>query len=179
MIEIRNEQEIFDNPLFMDRLTLLVRKILSDHKAEGYSVSLLLCDNPTIQELNSLYRGKNTPTDVLSFSLTEGETLDDFSQIAVEGEDGEIYEMLGDVVISTEKAKTQALENELSWEAEIANLVIHGTLHLLGYDHERGPEDEKTMFEKQDAYLAWFITQYPEYQPTANESQASEPPSRG
>ncbi|URA10353.1 rRNA maturation RNase YbeY [Thermospira aquatica] len=178
MIEIRNEQEIFDNPLFMDRITLLMRKILSDHKAEKYSVSLLFCDNSTIEKLNSLYRGKNTPTDVLSFSLIEGETLEDFSQIALEGEDGEIYEMLGDVVISTEKAKTQALENNFSWEEEIANLVIHGTLHLLGYDHERGPEDEKIMFEKQDSYLEWFLSQYPEYQAKANESSLSESPSK-
>ncbi|NPV38459.1 Metal-dependent hydrolase YbeY, involved in rRNA and/or ribosome maturation and assembly [Brevinematales bacterium NS] len=177
MIEIRNEQEIFDNPLFFDRLTQLIRKILGDHQASQYGLSLLLCDNPTIQELNALYRGKDYATDVLSFSLTEGEALEDFSQMAMEDENGEIYEMLGDIVISTEKAQSQAKENHLSWEGEIARLTIHGTLHLLGYDHEKGEKEEEEMFEKQDAYLEWFLARYPEYT-TEDGSIPPEPPSR-
>jgi len=177
MIEIRNEQDIFDNPLFLDRLTQLVRKILSDHQTLQYGVSILLCDNATIQELNTLYRGKDYPTDVLSFSLSEGEPLTDFSQVAREDENGGIYEMLGDIAISTEKAQSQARENGVSWEEEIARLVIHGTLHLLDYDHERGPEEENIMFEKQDAYLEWFFSRYPEYA-TGDESTPPESPAR-
>ncbi|MCX7881697.1 MAG: rRNA maturation RNase YbeY [Brevinematales bacterium] len=163
MIEIRNEQEAFDNPLFLDRLSQLLRKILAEHQAAHYGVSLLLCDNPTIQELNALYRGKDYATDVLSFSLQEGEPLEDFSQTVREDEDGDIYQMLGDIVLSTEKAKAQAKENDLSWEGEIARLAIHGALHLLGYDHEKDEHEEKEMFAKQDEYLQWFLTRYPEY----------------
>lgn len=163
MIEIRNEQDLFHDFLFLDRLVQLLRKILMDHQAGQYGISILLCDNDAIQKLNALYRGKDYPTDVLSFSLTEGEPLDTFSPLATEGENGQIYEMLGDIVISTEKAKTQAEENGLSWESEIARLAIHGTLHLLGYDHEQGKEEEQAMFEKQDNYLEWFLTHYTEY----------------
>jgi len=105
--------------------------------------------------------------------LQEGEPLD-FSQMVREDGD-EFVEMLGDVVISTEKARDQAKENELSWEGELANLAIHGLLHLLGYDHERGEEDAREMFSLQDEYLEWFLKEYPDYATGASQAQPESP----
>jgi probable rRNA maturation factor len=99
-------------------------------------LSLLLVDNIGIQELNKKYLGKNSPTDVLSFSMSEGAFGNVNSNI------------LGDVVLSLEKAKELADQEETPLKTIIANLLIHGILHLHGYDHERCVEDERKMNEE-------------------------------
>ena len=99
-------------------------------------LSLLLVDNIGIQELNKRYLGKNLPTDVLSFSMSEGACGNVNSNI------------LGDVVLSLEKAKELADQEETPLKTIIANLLIHGILHLHGYDHERCVEDERKMNEE-------------------------------
>ena len=105
-----------------------VLRALGQEKAE---LSLLLMNNPAMQRLNARYRRKNAPTDVLSFSsvgtLPGGEKI------------------LGDVVISVEQAKRQARERKKTLEEELEALLIHGILHLLGYDHERSPEEARAM----------------------------------
>ena len=106
-------------------------------------VSVTLCDNEYIKELNKKYRNKDKATDVLSFPLY------DFDE---EGDDPfEIEEtvMLGDIVISVERAKEQAKEVGNGFHEEISFLTIHSTLHLLGYDHERSEEDEKAQITAQ------------------------------
>ena len=113
-------------------------------------VSLLLTDDPGIQELNREYRGKDAPTDVLSFALEEGETLI---------QDPDWPELLGDIVINTDRAAQQGESYGHSYERELAVLFIHGMLHLLGYDHEQGPEQEREMFALQDQLIALL---YPE-----------------
>lgn len=98
-------------------------------------VSVTLCDNKYIKKLNAEYRNKDSATDVLSFPIydfTESETFVPAGPIP-----------LGDIVISIERAKEQAREIGNLFLNEIAFLAIHSTLHLLGYDHERGPEDEE------------------------------------
>ena len=97
-------------------------------------LSILLVDDANIQNLNRQHRNIDTATDVLSFPQIE---------------DGEfISHMLGDVVISVETARRQADEHHFSLEQELVLLLIHGLLHLLGYDHERSRKDEKLMKEK-------------------------------
>ena len=91
-------------------------------------VSIVLCDDPYIHALNRDYRGKDQPTDVLSFALNEGES----EQII----DGPAENLLGDIIISLDTAVCQAEEYGHSLEREIAYLTVHGMLHLLGYDHE-------------------------------------------
>lgn len=86
-------------------------------------LSLLLCDDPFIQALNRDYRGKDAPTDVLAFAQREGEGADPDDDI------------LGDVVISIPTATRQAEARGHSVEREIQVLLVHGFLHLLGYDH--------------------------------------------
>jgi len=109
-------------------------KIILKHlpKIEGpltyEDVEFLLTDDATLRTLNKQYRGKDKPTDVLSFSLEDPVHL-------------------GQLVISVDRAKVQAKEIGHSLEEELQFLFTHGLLHLLGYDHEK-PEDEKKMLAK-------------------------------
>ncbi|EGO63322.1 rRNA maturation RNase YbeY [Acetonema longum] len=100
----------------------------------GHEVSVTLADNQYIQELNREYRGKDRPTDVLSFALNEGDEPE-----ILAGPDG-IATLLGDIIISLEMAESQAREYGHSLERELAYLTVHGMLHLLGYDHEEAAE---------------------------------------
>lgn len=106
-------------------------------KGLGYSdceLSLVLSDNGYIRELNREYRGIDRATDVLSFPLE-----DDF--------------MLGDVVISVEKAITQAGEFGVSLDEELGRLLVHGTLHLIGFDHVKGGWQARRMKIKEDELM--------------------------
>lgn len=94
---------------------------------ENTEVSVTLTDNAHIKELNAKYRKKDFATDVLSFALREGD------EPPVVG--GMATELLGDIIISLERAKEQAVEYGHTLEREIAFLTTHGMLHLLGYDH--------------------------------------------
>lgn len=110
-------------------------------------VSVTFVSNEAIQELNHSYRGKNAPTDVLSFPMEElGE-----GEVDITHAPG-IPRMLGDIVISIDKAREQAKEYGHSLERELGFLAVHGFLHLLGYDHMT-PEEEKQMFHKQEEIL--------------------------
>ena len=106
------------------------------------AVSVTLADNPYIRKLNREYRGKDKETDVLSFPIYDGGDFDDM-ECRFGGA------VLGDIVISLERAKTQAEEIGNSELYEVAFLAVHSTLHLLGYDHERSSEDDKIQCEKQ------------------------------
>jgi probable rRNA maturation factor len=120
---------------------------------ETGEVSLSLVSDETIQELNRTYRGKDTPTDVLSFAMSESAEDDDAPEIVFDAEDEfEEDDMLGDIIISVPTAKRQAEEYGHSVERELAFLTVHGFLHLLGYDHMT-EEDEKEMFSRQEAIL--------------------------
>ena len=99
------------------------------------SVSVTLCDNEYIRALNRTYRNKDSYTDVLSFPIYDDGDFD-----LTECIDGAV---LGDIVISIERAKEQAREIGNSFLREIAFLTVHSTLHLLGYDHERSKEEDE------------------------------------
>lgn len=100
-------------------------------------VSVTFCDNEYIKKINKQYRDKDSATDVLSFPMYDFEDETD----APTNPDGSVS--LGDIVISLERAAEQAKELGNSFEREVAFLVIHSTLHLLGYDHERSQDDEE------------------------------------
>ena len=119
---------------------------------EDAEVSLTFTDNCGIKEQNAAMRGMDKPTDVLSFPLLDlnedGELElfeEDFSEGAV---------LLGDILISTEKALQQATEYGHSQLRELCFLTVHSMLHLLGYDHERSEEEEVLMFQKQEEILS-------------------------
>ena len=117
---------------------------------EGYKgdfeVSVTFTDNEGIRAINKEYRDIDKETDVLSFPMTnEGE------EFTVNPETG--CKMLGDIVISVEKALAQSDEYGHSFKRELAFLTVHSMLHLLGYDHEKSEEEEKEMFGKQEIVL--------------------------
>lgn len=113
-------------------------------RSKDAEISLLLTDDDGIQALNRDYRGKDAPTDVLSFAMEEGEPF-------LLGE--EQPELLGDIVINTHRAALQGESYGHSYQRELVFLFLHGLLHLLGYDHERGPEEEREMFALQDVLI--------------------------
>jgi probable rRNA maturation factor len=101
-------------------------------------LSIALVSDAQIKRLNKLYRNKDKPTDVLSFPI--GEKVEDWL-------------ILGDIVISVDTAKRQAQELGHSLEEELKRLLVHGLVHLLGYDHELGGEEEKKFFELEEFVL--------------------------
>ena len=98
------------------------------HEAFGSTFATALISDRRMKELNSLFRGKSETTDVLSFPANR----ESFEPAANGGD-----HFLGDIVISAEQAQKQAKSNRLSLEREIKQLILHGLLHLCGYDHER------------------------------------------
>lgn len=141
-IDIQNNQ---DKIIFTEGQDKLIRKVIEKtfeyENIDPLSVSVVITDDEEIQRLNKEFRGKDSPTDVLSFPLyDENGYLDD--------------EALGDMVISLERAKIQAEEYGHSLKRELAFLTAHSMLHLLGYDHDIGEEQEKEMFSKQEEILS-------------------------
>ena len=107
------------------RVANAVLRGIGQAKAE---LSVALVDDASIAELNGQYRAKPRPTDVLSFSLVEGDFADHRGG------------MLGDVVISVETAAAQAADRHRSLDETVARLLVHGVLHLIGHDHEEDDE---------------------------------------
>ncbi len=115
---------------------------LEKEKLDQVSFNVIIVDNSYIHELNRTYRGKDRETDVITFALEDEDSL-------IVPEEGRI---LGDIYISIDKAKEQAMEYGHSLLRELSFLAVHGFYHLLGYDHMT-EEDEKVMFGKQKEVL--------------------------
>ena len=115
-------------------------------------VGLTWADDDYIQKLNFSYRGKNTPTDVLSFAMNDELEENSAPKILEAPEELEI--LLGDIVISLETAARQAEVYGHGLLREIAFLIIHGMLHLLGYDHERSGIDKMHMKDREERVMA-------------------------
>lgn len=135
----------------------VVKSVLEHEGHENvYEVSISFVTNEEIADLNKEYRNIDSPTDVLSFPMMEFEE-DTEEEVEEDGEEEE-YEYfeeelpLGDIVISMEMAESQAEEYGHSFERELGFLLVHGMLHLLGFDHE-SERDEKLMFDRQEKVL--------------------------
>ena len=144
---ITNEQKAVKVP---SGLRILIRRacnaVLEYEHFEGPAeISVTFVDNAAIAELNNQYRSKPMPTDVLSFPLGENGEYD------INEDTG--CAMLGDIVISMEKAMEQAQLYGHPLQREIAFLTVHSMLHLLGYDHEAGGLEAVKMREKEEAVL--------------------------
>lgn len=112
----------------------------------GGELSVTFVSDERIREINFEYRNKDYATDVISFALEEmGE-----DEVAIVGDN--LPRVLGDIIISIEKTKEQAMEYGHSFDRELGFLALHGFLHLLGYDH-MNEEDEKEMFSRQTDIL--------------------------
>jgi probable rRNA maturation factor len=112
----------------LKRIALEVLELVGQSQAE---LSVALVNNREMRKLNAKYRQKDYPTDVLSFPAVNGLPMD--------------VRLLGDVVISVEKAEEQAKQRRRTLNEETVTLLIHGVLHLLGYDHERSAKDARMM----------------------------------
>jgi probable rRNA maturation factor len=124
-------------------IELAVRHTLEHEGIEAATIAVTLLADPQITDLNRQYLQHDAPTDVLSFPLYE------------EGE-----EPVGDIYIGYEQAQRQSAELAVPLAAELARLAIHGTLHVLGYDHpEEGARDQSEMWERQEAILRAFLGQ--------------------
>jgi rRNA maturation RNase YbeY len=119
----------------------LVERVLIEMGERSAEVGLVLTGDAEIRRLNRRYRGINQPTDVLAFALRE----DPFFLYPM----GLHPHLLGDVVISVPTARRQATEQGHSLEQEIVALMIHGLLHLMGYDHERSQAAARAMKRKE------------------------------
>jgi len=136
-----------------DWLQSVTGQVLSaEHVASEVELGLVITTQEKIKELNRIYRSRDEVTDVLSFSMTP-----DVNQVGTElppfvtPPDGVLH--LGEVIISYPQAVLQAKERQHSTKKEIAILIIHGVLHLLGYDHEES-EPERRMRAREREILA-------------------------
>ena len=119
----------------------MVQRILADLGLPEAELSLLLVDDKQIQELNHRFLGRDKPTNVLAFSMREGE----YSSLHPH--------LLGDLVISIETAKRQSKQSDLNAMEMLTLLLIHGILHLLGYEHEGRKKEAREMAIKQKELL--------------------------
>ena len=145
-IDYNNEQDKLTPPEDFEKLVEdCTRAALAEEEIEDDAeVSVTLVDNARIREMNSEFREIDKETDVLSFPLG------DENGFEVDPDTDAI--LLGDIVISLEKANAQAEEYGHSFKREVAFLVTHSLFHLLGYDHMT-EDEEKEMFEKQEKVL--------------------------
>lgn len=148
----QNKLEITDD--FINKLSEVIEFALKEEEVHiKCEISLLFVDNEEIKEINNDTRGINRETDVLSFPMLEYEDKNVFKEIYKDYKfspadfDGEEL-VLGDIVISLEKALEQSEEFNHSYEREASYLVVHSVLHLLGYDHME--EDEKNVMRNRE-----------------------------
>ena len=133
--------EIIDE---VEEIKKVIHYALDKEKLKHVVFNIIFVDDIFITSLNQDYRGKNSPTDVISFALEDNLPIDLGK-----------YRLLGDIYISLDTAKRQAKTYEHSLLRELSFLAVHGLLHLLGYDHMNEVE-EKVMFEKQE----WILDGY-------------------
>jgi rRNA maturation RNase YbeY len=130
-------------PALARRLGRAARRLLAGLRLPAAEVSILLVSDREMRTLNHRWRGKDRPTDVLAFAQREG---------AGGAPDG----VLGDVVISVDTARRQAAERGHGLGHEGERLLIHGLLHLLGYDHERSTREARRMHRRERTLARWL-----------------------
>lgn len=150
-ISISNEQDLFEinnkkvSKCAQNMIDFALKTLAPEelNQVKDINFGVVFCDNETIHSINSEYRGKDKPTDVITFSLF----FDDENKIII---DNQVH--LGEIIISTQMTDTQAKENNKTFEEELNFLLSHGILHLLGLDH---PDDEslQLMLDLQDKMI--------------------------
>ena len=141
-MNIINDQNLLD--IKDNLITEITRMVLSEELQDYNSseISINFVNDKIISELNTQYRNMKGPTDVLSFSFIEDDDSDFEEEICD----------LGEIYISTETIKKQASEWNNTPHQELYYLLIHGLLHICGYDHVNDEDEKKLMFDKQDEY---------------------------
>ncbi|MCC6237685.1 MAG: rRNA maturation RNase YbeY [Dehalococcoidia bacterium] len=137
-----------------DAVRALCARVLEEEEIEdGASLTIVFADDQLLRSLNREHRDLDVPTDVLSFPAWEsGLGEDEFAPPEVPRDADEPGRYLGDIAISVETAVRQAHEAGLAVDLELSHLVLHGLLHVLGYDHE-APEDDAEMRTREEEVL--------------------------
>ena len=141
--------ERFAPEVMEETLTAAISAVLTYEGIATAGVAIVVTDNEYVQRLNRAYRGVDAPTDVLSFAAQEGDDLD--AVLAPEAAD-EIDRYLGDLILAYPYAAAQAARYGYPIPTELQLLVVHGGLHLLGYDHDTD-ENQAEMWAAQNAIL--------------------------
>lgn len=138
--------EIEENKEYVDLINKVIKKCFETEKLinSNLYISIILTNPSNIKEINKNYRNIDKETDVLSFPMFEKEELENYKS--------DIIENLGDVIISIERVKEQAIEYEHSFERELSYMIVHGFYHLMGYDHME-EKDKVVMREKEENIL--------------------------
>ena len=145
-ISIENRQALFNIDLHRVRRNL--KTLLKELHCDDREIGLLLVDDNQIQKLNNDYLNRNFPTNVISFAMTEGE----FGNINPQ--------LLGDIVISVETASRDALTGQIDLMDELDFLLIHGLLHLLGYNHEDTSAEKAREMNAREQELFFLLRHY-------------------
>lgn len=141
LIENRQKKITLNRRQIRNSLVRLLKRL----GLEDRELSLLLVDNEEIRELNRLYLGRDYPTNVISFAMSEGAYGDVNPQL------------LGDIIISVEKAMSEGETSGASLKESLDFLMIHGLLHLLGYDHESGDTQEARRMQDKENELFLYL----------------------
>jgi metalloprotein, YbeY/UPF0054 family len=150
-----NRQSCYETTEIKKLLSTVYKRVLEDmNMDDNYEVSVILTDNGEIRELNREHRGIDSPTDVLSFPMRNYDDFGNSCEEDIEDMDMDTGEIvLGDIVISLERADEQSKDYGHSFEREISFLMVHGMLHLLGYDHIE-EDDRKVMRSREESILS-------------------------
>ena len=141
-----NFLDIEENKEYIDILNKVLEKCFEEENlnSKNLYINIVLTNPQNIKEINKQYRNIDKETDVLSFPM--------FEKKEIKKLDNKNQDILGDIVISIEKVKEQAVEYEHSFERELAYMAVHGFYHLMGYDH-MVENDKKEMREKEENIL--------------------------
>jgi len=147
MTEERQGMEVLVNNrqsscgISLKKIQQTVKVILNALDCPDGEISILIVDDPQMEKLNRKYLNRTGPTNVIAFPMREGE----FSHLSPQ--------LLGDVVISTDTAAKEAQNSAMSMEQRFSELLVHGILHLFGYDHETSDQDARKMEKKNQELL--------------------------
>ncbi len=145
IIDVQDIQDsLAIDPDIMEKNADRVLKMLDKKNSE---LSLVLCDDRYIRRLNKQYLGKDRPTNVISFPQQEGE--------------GIAGNHLGDIVISAQRASSEAVKSGISFEERLLQLIVHGICHLCGYNHEDVSSDKALQMEKKELELLEKLSEKP------------------
>ena len=140
MIEIINFSHQRINKNFLIKI---IERVLKKEKEKKKEILLILAGEKRIRLLNKKYRGENRVTDVLAFPQPKEALFKNIPE----------FQSLGEIIICPTRVKENAKKFHTSFKRELARVLVHGVLHLLGYDHEKNKKGAEKMFKKQEKYL--------------------------
>ncbi|MFN4245688.1 MAG: rRNA maturation RNase YbeY [Brevinematia bacterium] len=145
MIKVNVLDKYNDKSLSFKNIRFICEYVLKELSVDRAELTVVICSDDDIRKYNKEFRNKDYPTDVLSFPY--GEKLGR-------------YVYLGDIIISMDRVYSQSYEYDVKPFEEFVRLLVHGVLHLLGYDHETSEDDERKMMELQDRLIDEILVSF-------------------